>query len=255
MPSIAMNEFHNWAREAFQPRKKQSAAVDQQVTTILTILLVVGFIALIFGVLIVAFIVGRRREQERTRQLVNVAKLLGWQFSETAGLNWIPNLDKFALFSHGHSKSINNAMYGEIEGVKAALFDYQYVVGHGKNRSTYNQSVAYFETPNLNMPFFSLRPEGIFHKLFSAFGYQDIDFGNRPTFSSKYLLRGPDEQAVRNFFSDSLLGFYEMNQGASADGGGNQLFIFRQNYRPAPQEAQSFLNWGLQIERLYAPRW
>ena len=229
--------------------------MDQQVTTILTVLLVFGFIALIFGVLIVAVIVGRKREQERTQELVKVASLLGWEFSEAAGLNWIPNLEKFTLFSHGHSKSVRNVMYGEIDGVKSAVFDYHYVVGHGKNQSTYNQSVVYFEPRNLNVPFFSLRPEGIFHKLISAFGYQDIDFGNRPTFSSKYLLRGPDEQGVRNLFSDALLGFYEMNLGASTDGGGNQLFIFRQNQRTPPEQIQSTVNAALQLQRLYGNRW
>jgi hypothetical protein len=44
--------------------------------------------------------------------------------------------------------------------------------------------------------------EGI-SPIVSAFGYQDIDFGNRPTFSSKYLLRGPDEPSVRNLFTDA----------------------------------------------------
>ena len=228
---------------------------QQQVTTILIFLLVFGFIALIFGILIVALIVGRKRAQERTRQVASVATLLGWQFSAAAPLNWIPNLEKFALFNQGHSKSIANSMYGETDGVKAAVFDYRYTVGGGKNQQTFNQTVVYFEPRNLNLPFFSLRPERLFHKLISAFGYQDIDFGNRPTFSSKYLLRGPDEQAVRNLFNDALLGFYEMNPGLSADGGGNQLFIFQQNYRQPPEQIQSTINAGLQLQRLYGPRW
>ena len=217
--------------------------------------MIVSFIIFIIGVVIVAVIVSRKRAQERTRQLAAVAPLLGWQFSEAAGLNWIPNLEKFALFSQGHSKSISNAMYGEIEGVKAAVFDYHYTVGSGKNQSTFNQSVVYFEPRNLNLPFFSLRPEHVFHKLIAAFGYQDIDFGNRPEFSKRYLLRGPDELAVRNLFNDALLGFYEMNQGLSADGGGNQLFIFQQNYRQPPQQIQSAVTSALQLQRLYGNRW
>jgi hypothetical protein len=146
-------------------------------------------------------------------------------------------------------------MYGETEGVKAAIFDYRYTVGGGKNSQTFNQSVLYFEPPNLNLPFFSLRPEHLLHKLIEAFGYQDIDFGNHPTFSSKYLLRGPDEPALRNLFNDALLGFYEMNQGLSADGGGNQLFFFQQNYRQPPHQIQATVNAGLQLQRLYASRW
>ena len=229
--------------------------VDKQVTGVLVTIIFLGFFALLMGALIVASIVARRREQERTQQMRNVASLLGWQFSEAADMSWIPNLEKFAIFNQGHSKQIKNAMYGEIDGVKAAVFDYYYVVGQGKNRSTFNQSVVYFEPRNLNLAPFSLRPEHTFHKIISAFGYQDIDFGNRPDFSSKYLLRGPDEPGVRSIFTDALLGFYEMNEGASTDGGGNQLFIFRQNQRPSPHETQAFLNWGLQLERLFASRW
>ncbi len=228
--------------------------MDQQVTTILIILLVFGFVALIIGIAVVAAIAGRKRERERTQQLIGLANLMGWQFSETVPLSWIPNLERFTLFNQGHSKSLNNVMYGELEGMKAALFDYYYVVGHGKHRSTYNQSVVYFEPRDLSLPFFSLRPEHTFHKIIAAFGYQDIDFGNRPAFSGEYLLRGADEPAVRNLFNDALLGFYEMNQGSSADGGGNQLFIFRQNQRTAPHETQAFIDWALQIARMYVRR-
>ena len=229
--------------------------MEKQVTTILIVLFFLCFLVLVIGVLIVATIVDRRRERERTRLMVNVAAQLGWQFSEVAGLNWIPNLDKFALFNQGHSKKINNAMYGQIDGVKAAVFDYYYVVGHGKQQTRFNQSVIYFEPRNLNVPLFSMRPEHTLHKLISAFGYQDIDFVNQPAFSSKFMLRGADEQGIRNLFTDALLGFYEMNEGTSTDGGGNQLFIFRQNSRPAPHETQAFLNWGLQLQRLFASRW
>ena len=229
--------------------------MDQQTTTILIFVLVFGFVALIIGILIVAVIIGNKRERERTEQMRGVATMLGWQFSEGAPMNWIPNLEQFALFNQGHSKTLKNIVYGELEGVKAALFDYRYTVGSGKNQSTYNQSVVYFEPRNLSAPLFSLRPEHTFHKIIAAFGYQDIDFENRPTFSSKYLLRGTDEPAVRSLFNDALLGFYEMNQGSSADGGGNQLFIFRQGYRSPPHESQAFINWALQIQRLYTSRW
>jgi hypothetical protein len=207
------------------------------------------------GLVIGIFLYKRKRERERTEQLKATAPSLGWEFVETAPFNWIPNLDKFSLFNSGHDKSIRNMLYGEANGVKAALFDYTYVVGSGKNRTTYYQSVAYFEPRDLSIPFFSLRPETAFHKLATVFGYQDIDFGNRPLFSSKYLLRGPDEQAIRNTFTDALLTFYETNQGLATDGGGNQLFVFRSGQRAAPHELQAFLNSVLPLTNLLARRW
>jgi hypothetical protein len=229
--------------------------MDSPLFPVVLILFFVLFFVLLIGGLIVATIVSRKREQERTRMLAGTATMFGWQFSEVAGLNWIPNLETFPLFSQGHSKEIRNAMYGDMEGVKTAVFDYKYVTGHGKHSQTHNQSVVYFEPRDFSLPQFSLRPEGVMHKLISAFGYQDIDFGQRPTFSSRYLLRGPDEPAIRTLFSDALLGFYEMNEGSSTDGGGNQLFIFRQNNRLPPQEIQAYVNWALQLKRLFSNRW
>jgi hypothetical protein len=193
----------------------------------------------------------RKLERERTQGLKSSATLLGWQFAEEATLSYLPNPGNFALFGQGHNKQIKNLMYGETNGVKAALFDYIYVTGSGKSRHTHYQSVVYFEPRHLNIPFFSLRPENVLHKMIAVFGYQDVDFGNHPTFSSKYLLRGTDEQAIRNTFDDPLLAFYETNPGLSTDGGGNQLFIFRQGYRTPPHEAQSFINWAAQVQNVF----
>jgi hypothetical protein len=215
---------------------------------------VAAIIAVMIVVVVVVTMYKRKRERERTIALKSSATLLGWQFAEEAPLNYIPNLESFDLFNQGHSKEIKNLIYGEINGVKAALFDYIYTTGGGKNSQTHYQSVAYFEPRNLNIPFFSLRPENVMHKLISALGYQDIDFSHRPTFSSQYLLRGADEQGIRNIFSDALLGFYEMSGGACTDGGGSQLFIFRPGYRTPPHEAQAFINWAESLQRLF-PRY
>jgi len=68
-------------------------------------------------------------------------------------------------------------------------------------------------------------------------------------------LRGADEPAIRNTFNDALLGFYETSQGACTDGGGNQLFIFRQNSRIEPHEAQAFMNWAMGLKNLFVQAW
>ena len=121
---------------------------------LIPIVSVVGFLAVIITLIVAATIYARKRERERTQALKSSATMLGWQFAEEAPLNYIPNLESFALFSQGHSKQIKNLIYGETNGVKAALFDYIYTTGHGKHSQTHYQSVAYFEPHNLNIPFF-----------------------------------------------------------------------------------------------------
>lgn len=228
-----------------------SLIADKQVISIVLFLVLFGFFVLI---VILVTIVKRTRAQARTLELQKVASSLGLAFAATVPLESIPNLDKFVLFNHGYGKSIRNMMSWQVDAVKASVFDYEYVTGGGKNRTRYNQSVAYFELPELNLPYFSLRPEYPIHKLMSVFGYQDIDFGNRPEFSRKYLLRGPDEQAVRNTFNDAVLAYYEMDQITCTDGGGNQLFVFRHNQRATPQQIQGLITWATAVKDVFARR-
>jgi hypothetical protein len=220
----------------------------------LPILAPVLFFVVIIAIVAVVFLYQRKRERERTQAMQLIANQLAWNFTADAPMNMIAGLDNFALFNQGHSKRIKNFMYGEANGVKAAAFDYIYVTGYGKNQQTHYQSVAYLEPANLRVPYFSLRPEGYFTKFLTAFGYQDIDFGQRPVFSQKYLLRGQDEQGIRQAFNDQLLAFFESYQGTCVDAGNNQLFVFRAGYRCPPQEVQNQLALGLNIVNLW-PRY
>jgi hypothetical protein len=216
-----------------------------------------GFLipAVFIGLMIWLFIRARRQAEERRRMMQSVAGQMGWAYLAEPAASMIPHIGSYYLFSQGHSKKIENMLYGEIDGGRAAVFDYAYTVGHGKNRHRYNQTVAYFQSGNLSLPLFSLRPENVFHKLFGAFGYQDIDFGQRPEFSKRYLLRGQDEAGIRRVFGDRLLGFYETNQRVSTDGGGDQLFFYQENVRVNPENIQQFVQWARGLANLYRNPW
>lgn len=192
----------------------------------------------------------RQKNKERTEQLQVTAAQLRWTFVAEAALSVFPDINRFEFFNRGRFQKIKNMMYGEANGIKACAFDFVYVLGYGKNRRTLAQTMVYLEPANINLPYFHLRPERFAHKLWSAFGYQDIDFGNRPGFSSEYLLRGPDEPAIRNLFNDSLLSFYEINPGTCTDGGGGQLFVYRENFRWPPEQIQPFIGLALSVLNL-----
>jgi hypothetical protein len=208
-------------------------------------------VAFVIVVLVMAY--RKERARERTQIMRAAARQLGWTFFAEAPLNYIPGLDRFTLFDQGHGKQIINLMCGEASGTKAAVFDYIYTTGSGKNSSTHYQTVVYLEPLNLVLPYFSLRPEGLMTKVLSAFGYQDIDFGQRPEFSRQYILRGQDEPSIRQTFDDGVLSFYESYPGTSTDAGGNQLFLFRAGYQFQPQEIQSYVGLALQGTNLLRP--
>src|ERR1043165_5057768 len=219
---------------------------------VITVKIMVPIFAILFFVFIIALVIGlviynNKKEKERTLAMQQVAQQMGWAFAPVAQLTMIPYPPSFNLFNTGHSKGIKNMIYGEINGVKAAVFDYRYTVGSGKNSHTYNQSVLYFETPRLQLPMFTLSPENFMHRFISALGYQDIDFAQRPEFSKRYLLRGQDELAIRQAFNDQLLSFFETYQGTSVDAGNNQLFVFRAEFRCPAEEVQNQLSVALSI--------
>ena len=211
------------------------------------LLLLFGFGAAFFALVIVVVLYNVKKEKDRTQQLQLLASQLGWNFAAAAPLSVIDRFYQFALFNQGDNKEIRNFMSGEASGAKAAVFDYAYVVGSGKNRQTHRLSVLYLEPADLNLPYFSLRPETFLYSIISALGYQDIDFAQRPEFSNQYILRGQDEPAIRRAFNDGVLGFYESHPQTCTDGGGNQLFVFRSDYRFQPQEIQSYLRMGLTL--------
>jgi hypothetical protein len=81
-------------------------------------------------------------------------------------------------------------------------------------------------------------------KIGSAFGYQNIGFDSHPTFSKQYLLRAADEQACRDVFTDSVLGYYDQREGLSTEGDGDTLLFYRPGQRVAPADIRSlFEEW------------
>ncbi|HEX3227951.1 MAG TPA: hypothetical protein VHQ95_03240 [Pyrinomonadaceae bacterium] len=215
-----------------------------------TVLIIIAFWVLFIGLAVFLVIYNKRKERERTQALQQLAATLGWSFAADAPLTQIAWLDRFTLFSQGRSRQIRNFMYGQAQGVKAAVFDYIYVTGSGKSQQTHYQTVVYLEPVNLALPMFSLRPETLFHRMLSAFGYQDIDFGQRPEFSKQYILRGQNELAIRQTFNDRVLSFFEGYDGTCVDAGGNQLFIYRAGQRFQPPEIEGYVGLGLQAMNL-----
>ncbi|MGH9944162.1 MAG: hypothetical protein ACRD9R_17595 [Pyrinomonadaceae bacterium] len=190
------------------------------------------------------------RERARQMQAASVTQL-GWPYAAESPLEFFSGHEQFETFSTGHSKEIRNLIHGEREGTRVAVFDFDYTVGHGKSRTTYSQTILVLESEKLGLPFFSMRPENFLHRIAGAFGYQDIDFAQRPGFSGFYLLRGQNELHIREAFAERVLAYYEQNPGLSTDGGGQRLLCYRQNSKVPPEQLRQFVEWGLGLAKLF----
>lgn len=202
---------------------------------------------IIFSMMMLLLVFKRKKERERTEAMQILAGQLGWTFAASAPLDCFSGAERFPIFNQGNSKEITNLMYGDAKGIKTVVFDYLYILGSGKNRRRIYQTIVYLEPANLALPYFSIRHKDVFHKPISVVGSQDINFGQRPEFSKHYVLRGPDEPAIRSAVSDALLSFYESNSGICTDAGGKRLFVYRSAYRCQPAEVQGDIGLSLNL--------
>jgi hypothetical protein len=79
----------------------------------------------------------------------------------------------------------------------------------------------------VNIPDFALEPEGLWSKLSEMAGGKDIDFKDHPEFSKHYYLRGDDESAIRNLFTEPLLKFFEEHEEIHVECHRNKLLIYK----------------------------
>jgi hypothetical protein len=200
------------------------------------IYIIPGIILLVIVILIIAW----HCEKKRSEALAAVAKALNFSFALKGDASLLSRHQHFNLFSKGYSKKTKNVMVGKSGNLDITIMDYRYTVGGGKNSNTYSQTVIAVRS-DLDLPSFNLGPEYLFHKIGSVFGYQDIDFNSHPDFSRQYLLRGPDEGAIREFFNAEMFEFFEQHEAVSVEAMGNEFISYTKDKKLAPKDIQAAL--------------
>lgn len=184
-----------------------------------------------------------RRGEQRRRALAAAARRLGLEFQAAATVLAAPDYRNLHIFSQGRERTYRNILTGKADGTDGVIIsDYQYTTGDGRNTSTCGQTVALLSYQKGDLPRFELRPETLFDKIEAVFGYQDIDFKESPSFSKLYLVRGPDEAAVRALFGLDLRRFFESHPGWCVDGRGPWLAVYRHGRLVPPDALPAFLD-------------
>ena len=91
------------------------------------------------------------------------------------------------------------------------------------------------------IPNFALEPERLWTKFFEHTWGKDIDFRNHPDFSKKYYLRADNENEVRGFFRDRLIGFLETHPDVHIESQRGKLLIYDKRETLSSEEIQSVL--------------
>ena len=98
----------------------------------------------------------------------------------------------------------------------------------GFNTEERHTSIALFHLP-FNAPKFIVGYESLLNRIGIKLSNlkQKISFNHFPDFSQRFILQGPDEKAVRNFFGDYLIEFLEKNEEYHIECNGTVVLILR----------------------------
>lgn len=206
---------------------------------ILALFLLVGVVLLLGMIAFFIFLISRAAKRRaydtgRGNEMRAIAAQISFSFTPQAELSAIPFFASFELFE-GYALKFENLMQGSIGGHSAAVFDlvYRNVGGSGGGTTTSRQTMYVIESARLSLPEFYLRPEGVMERVLNTLERLDIDFAERPGFSSRFMLYGKDENSTRRLFTTAKLDFFERTPNICAFGRGNHLFFF-QSRTPAP---------------------
>lgn len=188
-----------------------------------------------------------KQERWRALEMLAVAQRLGWAAEAHPPLTILPDPSRFELFTAGWRQQIRNYAAGERDGRRVAVFDYTYVMGAGRSRSTWRQTVVHVRSDALALPAFVLRPEHVHHKVGALFGYQDIDLEADERFSDRYLLRGTDEAAIRARFTPEVRAHYDRDPRLCTEGCGVDLFIWRTSRLARPEDVSTLIDDALEL--------
>jgi len=188
-----------------------------------------------------------RMAKKRREAFIETAEEMGLQSYPDGDPELMNRFAGFKLFSQGRGRRMKNVVQGDSGEVKIAIFDYQYTTGSGKQSRTHYQSIVSLQSREIQCPDFTMRPEGMFDKIGSKMGFQDIDFDTHPEFSKMFVLKSSNEPAIREYFKPPLLEFFESKKGISVEAGDGALFFYRPSKKIKAEEIKDYLGQAYEV--------
>ena len=204
---------------------------------LLVVGIVVAFFAFAGALMYWSYVANKKRIEGFAQQ----AEAMGLNFTQQPGDSIMAHYGHFKLFNRGRRRRVNNLIEGDSGDVTLQIFDYKFTTGSGKQTRHHVQTIASLKSSQLNIPSLTIHPEGFLSRVGSKMGFQDIDFDSHPTFSKMFVLKGDNEEAIRNFLTPAALEYFEAHQGISLEASGDTLFFYNPNRRIKPEEIKDLL--------------
>ena len=164
--------------------------------------------AIFFVFAIVMVIYGHFKEKERRANIHMKAQKLGLEYHEKDPFAISKEFSYLNTLKMGSNRYAFNVMNGRYQGHKILFFDYHYET-YSKDRDGNEQTDHHYFSAGIlklsrSFPELIAKPEGLFHKLGQAFGFDDIDLDNLE-FSRKYLVKSKDKKFAYDIFHPRMM--------------------------------------------------
>ncbi|HUI92622.1 MAG TPA: hypothetical protein VLX68_10280 [Chitinivibrionales bacterium] len=160
-------------------------------------------------------------------------------------------IHRFHFFRNGTDQRFIDFLQKQLEDSNTYIFQFTYVTGSGKSRTTHSQTICLMTSKKINLPYFYLEPENILYKIGEFFGKKDINFPDSHIFSSKYFLKGDDIERITSRFNQETRSFFEQNLGWSVEGNKDAFIVFRHGKVFSVVELKNLLSFGEKIKDLF----
>jgi carbonic anhydrase len=155
----------------------------------------------------VHFVPDESKRSKRQKLLAKFSANLGWNF-ETANDYHLYFLNGFQYFHSRQIDHLYNIAQSRNEQIK--FFDIEYSEGAFIAEEKLHASMVYIQCGE-KVPAFTLSKGDFYERLHFVGGYKEIRLKTFRDFAQRFSLRGNRLRAIRRFFNDDLILFFESN--------------------------------------------
>ncbi|MEM7474410.1 MAG: hypothetical protein AAF483_05400 [Planctomycetota bacterium] len=206
----------------------------------------------VFAVLaLVSIVYSIIAEKKRKVAIESFAQELGLQYFADLPENDAYDFYQFNISRKGRGQSTRNAIIADSGALRMVIFDFQFTTGSGKNKNTHRQTIMMAtSSESLQLPQFTISPEGFMHRLGDFFGFKDIDFDDDKEFSDAFLLKGENEEAIRAYFDPLRRKKFMDYRDVTIEARGDTFIFYRPKVRVKTEEIRTLMERAFAIYTL-----
>ncbi len=181
---------------------------------------------------------------KRQKSIQKISEEMHWTYNAFPNEE-VSQLPQFGYFKTRQINKVSNIMSNE----NCSLFDVQFSEGEMIAKQVIKATMLYINISK-NIPEFTLDKEGIFEKIYHFTGFNDIAIDNHSDFTKRFYLSGKNEKAIKEFFSDDLVLFFESNKYYHIEAIKNGLLIIGNERLASVKEMKALADFGNRLQKI-----